>query len=143
MAENPKVIVKKNKVQPIVDFCLDESIEFTVKKQAFPDNDFEVEFKIKEIKTALLAGMFLRENRLEIDGMNAQQYKKNSKKNNSNQSAKNDQAEEEPTTEVKEDIHEPVAFPDNDERNEKTGESGDAEEEKTTDQLWSDEDAEL
>lgn len=72
----PKVILKKKQIPVIIDFCLDESIEFSVKQQAFPETDWEVELKFKDFKTALLTGMFLRENKFEIEGIDAQRYKK-------------------------------------------------------------------
>lgn len=82
MAEvaNPKVILKKKQVPTIVDFCLEESIEFTVKQQTFPDTDWEIEMKMKDFKAAVLLGMFLRENRIDIDGIDPQRYRKSVKK---------------------------------------------------------------
>ncbi len=81
MAENvtfPKVVVKKKQVQTIIDFCLDESIEIGVKQQAFPGTDYEIEMKIKEMKIAVLLGMYLRENKIEMEGIDPQRYKKSS-----------------------------------------------------------------
>jgi hypothetical protein len=82
MAEvpNPKVILKKKQVSTIVDFCLEESIEFSVKQQTFPDTDWEIEMKMKDFKVAVLLGMFLRENRIDIDGIDPQRYRKIVKK---------------------------------------------------------------
>lgn len=82
MAEvaNPKVILKKKQVPTIVDFCLEEAIEFSVKQQTFPDTDWEIEMKMKDFKAAVLLGMFLRENRIDIDGIDPQRYKKSAKK---------------------------------------------------------------
>ncbi len=80
MAENtnyPKVILKKKQISTLVDFCLDESIEFSVKQQTFPETDWEVELKIKEIKTAIIIGMFLRDNKFELEGIDPQRIKKN------------------------------------------------------------------
>lgn len=79
MAENtsnPKVIVKKKNINVLVEFCLDESIEFSVKQQTFPDTDWEVELRIKDIKTAIVVGMFLRENKFEIEGLDQNRIKK-------------------------------------------------------------------
>jgi hypothetical protein len=82
MAEvaHPKVVLKKKQVSTIVDFCLEESIEFSVKQQTFPDTDWEIEMKMKDFKAAVLLGMFLRENRIDIDGIDPQRYKKIVKK---------------------------------------------------------------
>lgn len=77
---NPKVVLKKKQVPVIVDFCLEESIEFTVKQQAFPNTDWEVEMKMKDFKAAVLLGMFLRENRIDIDGIDPQRYRRLAKK---------------------------------------------------------------
>jgi hypothetical protein len=79
MAENTnsiKVVLKKKQISILVDFCLDESIEFGVKQQAFPGTDWEVELKLNDIKTAIMVGMFLRENRFDIEGVDQQRYKK-------------------------------------------------------------------
>ena len=79
MAENlvyPKLVLKKKQISVLVEFCLDESIEFSAKQQAFPETDWEVELRLKDFKTAILVGMFLRENRLEMDGIESSRYKK-------------------------------------------------------------------
>jgi len=81
MAENtvyPKVILKKKQIPVLIDFCLEESIEFNVKQQNFPNTDWEVELKFKDYKTAIAAGMFLRDNKFEVDGIDLLKYKKNS-----------------------------------------------------------------
>lgn len=75
-----KVVVKKKFIPSLVEFCLDESVEFNVKPQAFPDTDWEVTLKMADIKTAVVAGMFFRENKIEIAGVDQQKYKKPSKK---------------------------------------------------------------
>ena len=78
MAENtayPKVVLKKKQISILIDFCLDESIEFSVKQQTFPETDWEVELKLKDLKTAVVVGMYLRENRLDIEGIDPTRYK--------------------------------------------------------------------
>jgi len=75
-----KVVLKKKNIPVLVDFCIEESIEFNVKPQTFPDTDWEFTMKISDIKTAVVAGMFLRENRIEISGIDQQKYKKPVKK---------------------------------------------------------------
>jgi hypothetical protein len=82
MAEvvNPKVVLKKKQISTIVEFCLEESIEFSVKQQTFPDTDWEIEMKMKDFRAAVLLGMFLRENRIDIDGIDPQRYKRTTKK---------------------------------------------------------------
>lgn len=82
-----KVILKKKNIPVLVDFCLEESVEFTVKPQPFPDTDWEFTLKISDIQTAVVAGMFLRENRIEISGIDQQKYKKPVKKGKEEESA--------------------------------------------------------
>lgn len=77
---NPKVTVKKKQIPVLVDYCLEESIEFSVKQQTFPDTDWEIDMKLKDFRAAVLLGMFLRENRIEIDGIDPQRYKRPAKK---------------------------------------------------------------
>ncbi len=77
-----KVVLKKKNIPMLVDFCVEESLEFTVKPQAFPDTDWEFTMKIADIKTAVIAGMFLRDNRIEITGIDQQKYKKSTVKKN-------------------------------------------------------------
>lgn len=60
----------------LVDFCLEEKIEFSVKPQAFPDIDWEFNLFVKDIKTGVLTGMFLRENRIDMAGADALKLKK-------------------------------------------------------------------
>jgi hypothetical protein len=75
-----KVILKKKNIPVLVDFCLEESVEFNVKPQTFPDTDWEFTMKISDIKTAVVAGMFLRENHIDLSGIDQQKYKKPVKK---------------------------------------------------------------
>jgi hypothetical protein len=68
MSEEIKVILKQKSIPVLVDFCIDEKIEFNVRPQAFPDTDWEFNLMVKDIKTAVTTGMFLRENRIDIAG---------------------------------------------------------------------------
>jgi len=76
MSESIKVILKAKSIQLLVDFCIEEQIEFSARPQAFPDTDWEFNLMVKEIKTAVLTGMFLRENRIDIPGTTDQQKTK-------------------------------------------------------------------
>lgn len=87
-----KLILKRKNIQLLVDFCLDESLEFTLKPQTFPDTDWELSMKISDIKTAVAAGMFLRENRIEVNGIDQQKFKKQPTKKTKEES--DDRAEE-------------------------------------------------
>lgn len=75
MSEPIKVILKAKSIPTLVDFCIEERIEFSVRPQPFPDNDWEFNIIVKEIKTAVLTGMFLRENKIDIAGNEQQQQK--------------------------------------------------------------------
>ena len=68
MSEAIKVILKQKSIPVLVDFCIEEKIEFNVRPQAFPDTDWEFNLMVKDIKTAVTTGMFLRENRIDIAG---------------------------------------------------------------------------
>jgi hypothetical protein len=83
MAENSnqiKLVLKKKQISIVVDFCLEEAIEFSVKQQSFPNTDWEVDLWLKDVKAAILTGMFLRENHIEIEGADQQKLKKPSVK---------------------------------------------------------------
>lgn len=67
--EKPRVILKSKSIQAVFDYCLEQKIEFSVLPRTFGNDEFEVEFNIKEIKKAIVFGMFLRENKLELVGM--------------------------------------------------------------------------
>jgi len=115
--EYPKVVLKRKNIQTIVDFCLDESLPFSVKPQQFPDTDWEVEIQVDDVQMAIVVGMFLRDSKLELAGVQPDRYKKtttqrksktsgtssssssSSSSGNGNGAAKNEEAKE--TTEVK------------------------------------------
>jgi hypothetical protein len=84
---NPKVVLKKKQIPVLIDFCLEESIEFSVKQQSFPETDWEVELKLKDLKTAIMVGMFLRENKMELEGVDSQRYKKTAPSKKSDEKA--------------------------------------------------------
>jgi len=76
MSESIKLILKQKSISVLVDFCLEEKIEFNVKPQDFPDTDWEFSLIIKDIKSGVITGMFLKENRIEIPGSDSQKAKK-------------------------------------------------------------------
>lgn len=67
--EKPRVILKSKNMQSVFDYCLEQKIEFSVLPRTFGNDEFEIEFNIKEIKKAIVFGMFLRENRFDLVGM--------------------------------------------------------------------------
>jgi hypothetical protein len=76
MSELIKLILKTKSIPVLVDFCLEEKIEFNVRPQDFPDTDWEFNLVMKDIKSGVITGMFLRENRIEIPGTDSQKAKK-------------------------------------------------------------------
>lgn len=90
-----KLILKRKNIQLLVDFCLEETLEFTLKPQAFPDTDWELTMKITDIKTAVAAGMFLRENRIEVNGIDQQKMKKQAPKKTKEESEEKTEEKEE------------------------------------------------
>lgn len=66
-SENPTVTVKRKSVQTVFDYCLDNDFTFSVRRAAGKD-EFEIEFDVTDVKRGVLLGMFLRENRLELNG---------------------------------------------------------------------------
>lgn len=69
----PIVLVKRKNIQTIFDYCMDNKIEFSVKEKPFTVEEFEVTLNIEEIKQAISLGIFARENRIEIVGVNDKQ----------------------------------------------------------------------
>ncbi|MBL7812176.1 MAG: hypothetical protein JNL57_08130 [Bacteroidetes bacterium] len=70
--DKPIVFVKRNKLQDLFDYCLDSKIEFSVKERELGIDEFEVALEVVNIKKAVLLGMFLRENRMELAGAAAE-----------------------------------------------------------------------
>lgn len=66
--KKPSVTVKKKNIQTILDYCLDTKQEFTVLPKAGTD-EWNIEINITEINKAISFGMFLRENKMEANGV--------------------------------------------------------------------------
>jgi ribosomal protein L12E/L44/L45/RPP1/RPP2 len=69
----PVVLIKRRNIQAIFDYCLDSKVEFTVREKPFTVEEFEVILQITDIKKAIAFGIFARENKIEIVGVNDQQ----------------------------------------------------------------------
>jgi hypothetical protein len=67
MHENPSVIVKRKNIQPVLDYCLENKIEFKATPRDMPE-EWDVEFSVNEIMKAINLGMFLKENKLDLAG---------------------------------------------------------------------------
>lgn len=78
--DKPTVILKRNKIQDLFDYCLDNKIAFTTKEREMGIDEFEITLEIQDVKKAIMLGMFLRENRLELAGMGSSDAKSAVKK---------------------------------------------------------------
>lgn len=68
MSEKPKVVVKVKHMPLILDYCIENKLKFSASPRLTPD-EWEFELGITDIMGAVALGMFLRENRLEMLGM--------------------------------------------------------------------------
>jgi len=68
-SENPRVLSKRKNIQSLIDYCLEQKVEFSVKLKDFTHDDYEVEVAVNNVKKAILFGMFLKENKLEVAGI--------------------------------------------------------------------------
>jgi len=66
--KKPSVTVKKKNIQTILDYCIDTKQEFTVLPKMGTD-EWNIEIGITEINKAISFGMFLRENKMEANGV--------------------------------------------------------------------------
>ncbi len=64
----PSVIVKKKNIPLLLDYCLENKIEFSVTPKMSAD-DFEIAFSLKDFKMAIALGMCLKELKLELLGV--------------------------------------------------------------------------
>lgn len=65
----PSVTVKRKNVTALFDYCLDNRIEFIVKPAVTVIDEFDVEFNLSDITKAIAFGMFLKEIKLELNGV--------------------------------------------------------------------------
>ena len=68
MDSTPSVSVKRKNIQTVMDYCLENKIEFTVKSRFASSDEWDIELNISDINKAIIFGMFLRENKLELNG---------------------------------------------------------------------------
>ncbi len=105
----PTVLIKRKNIQTIFDYCMDNKIEFSVKEKPFTVEEYEVILNIEEIKQAIALGIFARESRIEIVGVNDKQQtqNKNTRKSTTSTATKSVEevsGKEETTTEEAEEI---------------------------------------
>jgi len=68
--EKPTVSVKKKNLSPLIDYCIENKIDFTLTSRSAQSDDFDVEFIINNPKKAIALGMCLKELKLELNGLN-------------------------------------------------------------------------
>ena len=66
---HPFVAVKKKSIQLLLDYCIENRIEFTVTPKN--SEEFKVIFGLKDYNTAIALGMCLRELKLEFTAIEA------------------------------------------------------------------------
>lgn len=67
--EIPTISVKKKNLQYIIDYCIENKIDFTIKSKSISD-EFVIEFLSLSANKAIALGMCLKELRIEPNGMN-------------------------------------------------------------------------
>lgn len=68
--EKPTVSVKKKNLLPLIEYCIENKIDFMLKSRSAQSEDFDVEFIITNPKKAIALGMCLKELKLELNGLN-------------------------------------------------------------------------
>lgn len=63
----PSVSVKKKQLSSLVEYCIENKIDFTVKSKF--NEEFLVEFILSDTKKAIALGMCLKELRMELNGL--------------------------------------------------------------------------
>jgi len=64
-ANTPLVKIKRKNITALFDYCLDNKIQLTVKPLPSTE-EFEIEFNLTDYSRAILLGMFLREQKIEL-----------------------------------------------------------------------------
>lgn len=67
--ELPMVAVKRKNIQSVMDYCLENEVEFTVKPKTVGVDEWKIEVNITNVKKAIHFGMFLKEIKSEIVGL--------------------------------------------------------------------------
>lgn len=63
----PTVTVKKKNISTLIEYCIENKIDFTVKSKSM--DDFDIEFIVTNTPKAIALGMCLKELKLELNGL--------------------------------------------------------------------------
>jgi hypothetical protein len=65
----PKLLVRVKNMQLVFDYCIENKLKFSVAPKLSND-EWEFELNISDIMSAVALGVFVRENRLDVIGLN-------------------------------------------------------------------------
>ena len=68
-SDKPIAYIKRNKLFELIEFCLDNKIDFAVTEKTVGIDEYEVTLDITQVKKAIQFGIYVRENRIELAGM--------------------------------------------------------------------------
>jgi hypothetical protein len=66
----PTVTLKKKNISSLIEYCIENKIDFSVKSKSTNTDDFDMEFIISSTQKAIALGMCLKELKLELNGLN-------------------------------------------------------------------------
>ncbi len=67
--DTASVNVKRKNISMLIEYCIENKIEFTVKPLLSRSEEFEIEFILPTAKKAIALGMCLRELKIELNGL--------------------------------------------------------------------------
>jgi len=67
--EHPSITVKKKNSQFIIEYCIENKIDFTLKSKSELSDEFTLEFIITSTNKAIALGMCLKELKIELNGL--------------------------------------------------------------------------
>jgi hypothetical protein len=67
--DKPIILTKRKNIQLVIDYCIEQKISFNASPRAISIDEWEIELNITSIKGAIALGIFVKENKLELYGM--------------------------------------------------------------------------
>lgn len=64
------VSIKKKNLSSLIEYCIENKIDFNLMSKSSHSDDFEMEFMVNNTKKAIALGMCLKELKLELNGLN-------------------------------------------------------------------------